>query len=172
LPLESLFEPNANHFLKAERGYQRMKIHVSSTIACCAIIISTQVSAAAGQQSHAPANHSQTAISSSGQLPPWVSRLFWKRLHGHNQELIPHSPIRNIVVIDMENRTVDNLFSGYYGVPWSQAQGDVWQNHIHIANPATANLTQIGLEFGGSPEHYHDGFVSEYNGGGNPWNPV
>jgi hypothetical protein len=65
------------------------------------------------------------------------------------------TPIQHIVVIVMENRTPDNLFSGYYkkefrpGITWGQA--------LDLYNPAAKpTLAPWGLEAAFDPDHDHN----------------
>ena len=100
-------------------------------------------------------------------------RRHWGRVR-HN--ISYPTPIEHVVVIVMENRTVDNLFAGYYGA---------WPG-LNLANPnGTPTLRRIEFETRWDPNHGHGaptsaatptptphgGFVAEYdNGAQDGWN--
>jgi len=67
------------------------------------------------------------------------------------------SPIQHVVVIVMENRTVDDLFAGFYGQ---------WPG-LDIANPnGNPTLRQISLSTAWDPLHDHKtAFTTEFAGG-------
>lgn len=58
----------------------------------------------------------------------------------------------------MENRTVDNLFAGYYGQPWTGPNRGYWQDdkNFNLYNPnAKPSLQPNGLSQHFSPTHHH-----------------
>jgi phospholipase C len=67
------------------------------------------------------------------------------------------SPIEHVVVLVMENRTVDNLFAGYYGR---------WRG-LDIADPhGDQPLREISLATRWDPDHTHaKGFTTEFEDG-------
>jgi hypothetical protein len=75
--------------------------------------------------------------------------------------------LQHIVVIDMENRSMDNVFAAYYGASWQNSPTTQWQNVMNIANPAGPPAlvprplsTAEALSF--DPNHEHDsGFLQE-----------
>jgi hypothetical protein len=82
------------------------------------------------------------------------------RNYGKVRHLITFpTKIQHVVVIDMENRTVDNLFSAYYGLPFN---GTTWDQVMNIADPnGTPTLLQNGLEIPFDPIHHHANFLAE-----------
>jgi phospholipase C len=65
------------------------------------------------------------------------------------------TPIQHVVVIVMENRTVDNLFAGYYNVLY--APGLRWGQALNLYDPsATPTLAPWGLEAPFDPDHAHE----------------
>jgi phospholipase C len=74
--------------------------------------------------------------------------------------------IQHVVVIVMENRSMDNLFAGYYGASW-QGGSTPWQGVMNIANPNGSPMlaprplyTAKAKSF--DPNHEHDaGFLQE-----------
>jgi phospholipase C len=71
------------------------------------------------------------------------------------------TPIQHVVVIVMENRTVDNLFAGYYGRQFRP--GVTWGKAIDLRDPsAQPTLSPWGLEAPFDPDHGHNyGFKTE-----------
>ncbi len=65
------------------------------------------------------------------------------------------SPIKYVIVIVQENRTVDNLFQGQPGVE-TQSWG-----YDHLGN--TVQLSQQSLATPGDPSHRHEAFETECN---------
>jgi hypothetical protein len=83
----------------------------------------------------------------------------WMIDHGIRRRLTFPTPIQHVVVIVMENRTVDNLFAGYYGKTWKGPNGGHWQDpdNLDLYNPnATPTLVPNGLSQHFSPSHHHD----------------
>jgi hypothetical protein len=75
------------------------------------------------------------------------------------------SQIQHVVVIVMENRTVDNLFSGYYAQPFPG--GGTWGRALNLYDPNDRKhpLTANSLSAPFDPEHSHDyGFFVEAAG--------
>jgi phospholipase C len=73
--------------------------------------------------------------------------------------------IQNVVVIVMENRTVDNLFSAYYNQRFPG--GGTWGSALNLYNPSDAKqpLTENGLAAPFDPRHSHDSaFINEFSG--------
>ena len=92
-----------------------------------------------------------------------------RRWHGIQRTMLFPTQIQHVVVIAMENRSFDDLLSGYYGQAWSH--GGDWQEVMNIWNPAapppnqTVGLTPNSLApsppSGFDPNHNHNWFVSE-----------
>jgi len=96
---------------------------------------------------------------------PSLGIRYW---HGKRRYLKFPTKIQHIVVIDMENRTLDNLFAAYYGTSWQDSPTVQWQNVMNIASttgpPAlTANpLATTDGKAAFDPDHEHDsGFLQE-----------
>jgi hypothetical protein len=72
--------------------------------------------------------------------------------------------IQHVVVIYMENRTMDNLLSAYYAQPWPS--GGTWGQALDLANPNDPNvpLTSQPLTFPFDPGHAHSDFVLDAAG--------
>jgi len=97
--------------------------------------------------------------------------LGFRNWHGRRRYIMFPTQIQHIVVIDMENRTPDNLFAAYYGRPWQGQQNVQWQNVMNIANPNVAptlvpypltTATALSMD----PNHEHDsGFLQETQNG-------
>ncbi|HEX3369682.1 MAG TPA: alkaline phosphatase family protein [Candidatus Cybelea sp.] len=69
------------------------------------------------------------------------------------------TPIQHIFVISMENRTVENLFGGYYGQAWPGAGGGNWEdpNNFNLHDPnGNPTLTKVGLSQHFDPKHTHE----------------
>jgi phospholipase C len=69
----------------------------------------------------------------------------------------PVSPIRHVIVIVQENRTVDNLFNGFPGAATVTAGLG--------ANGRIVPLHAVNLSVPYDPDHSHAGFLTEYAGG-------
>jgi phospholipase C len=67
------------------------------------------------------------------------------------------SPIKHIIVIIQENRTMDNMFNGF-------PNADTVQSGLNSHNRKVA-LQPQGLEWPYDPDHYHASLVKEYNKG-------
>jgi phospholipase C len=69
--------------------------------------------------------------------------------------------IQHVVVIDMENRTVDNLFSAYYNLSFNQTQ--TWHQVMNLWNPASTTQQVISnpLSAKFDPHHKHEDFLRE-----------
>jgi phospholipase C len=67
------------------------------------------------------------------------------------------SPIRHVIIVIMENRSVDNLFNGFPGADTVQSGVD--------SNGNTIPLHQVNLAVTYDPNHGHNGFLTEYNNG-------
>ena len=81
------------------------------------------------------------------------------RLYGHVRRMIIFpSQIQHVVVISMENRTVDNLFSGMSSTPWTGPGGySTWGKALDLHDPSTApTLTANPLSAHFDPSHAHD----------------
>jgi hypothetical protein len=78
------------------------------------------------------------------------------RTDGGVRRLVKFStPIQHIVVIVMENRTVDNLFAGYYKAAFRP--GLTWGKALDLYNPAAKpTLAPWGLEASFDPDHDHN----------------
>jgi phospholipase C len=90
--------------------------------------------------------------SSAGSQRGWVMTRGIARRHAFP------TPIQHVVVIVMENRTVDDLFAAYYGRPWSGPNGGYWQDadNFNLYNPnAEPTLVPNGLSAHFSPSHHH-----------------
>ncbi len=84
------------------------------------------------------------------------------RHYGRIRHIVPFSTaIQHIVVIDMENRTVDNLFSAYYNMPFRGSTA--WNTVMNLADPnsLTHPLTPHYLEDKFDPHHRHQNFLDE-----------
>ena len=67
------------------------------------------------------------------------------------------TPIQHIVVISMENRTVDNLFAGRYSDTYTGPAGGTWGSALDLANPnGTPPLVLKSLSAPFDPNHFHD----------------
>ncbi|MBV9647120.1 MAG: hypothetical protein JO043_06640, partial [Candidatus Eremiobacteraeota bacterium] len=83
-----------------------------------------------------------------------------RRWRGVKRMLTYYSQIQHVVVIDMENRSLDNLFAAYYGHPWRNTT-EQWQDMMNIANPAgppalTPNPLSTDKAHSFDPHHGHD----------------
>jgi len=92
-----------------------------------------------------------------GERPSWARRDF-----GNEHRLVKFpGPIQHVVLIYMENRTVDDLFSGYYKVPFPG--GGTFGSALDLRDPNVAPTlapNPIGAYF--DPDHsHHLGFVQE-----------
>jgi len=89
----------------------------------------------------------------------------WRR-HGNVRELVSFpSYIQHIVVVDMENRTPDDLFGGYYSTGFST--GGTFGSVLNLTNPAgpTPVLTSNSLGAYFDPDHSHwTAFQLDMNG--------
>jgi phospholipase C len=94
------------------------------------------------------------AIVSGDANPRVPQRVDGLRAHGYGSA---SSPIQHVIVLIMENRTVDNLFAGYYG-KWA---------HLDIANPnGSQPLREISYTTRWDPDHTHaEGFTREFESG-------
>jgi phospholipase C len=82
----------------------------------------------------------------------------WRHHHGVTELVQYPTPIQHVVVVYMENRTLDNLFAGYYGTTWGST--------VDLANPAGSSgspaLTMRSLSWNVDPDHSHyPAFVNE-----------
>jgi phospholipase C len=97
----------------------------------------------------------------AGAKPSFAMRN-WGKMH---RMLQFSSAFQHVVVIVMENRTVDNLFSGYYGQPFPG--GGTWDTALNLYNPNNVSqpLTQNSLSAHFDPNHGHRaGFETEAAG--------
>jgi phospholipase C len=94
---------------------------------------------------------------STGERPSWARRDFGNT---HRTVTFP-GPIQHVVVIYMENRTADDLFSGYFNVPFPR--GGTFGSALDLRDPNVAPTlapNPIGAYF--DPDHsHHLGFVQE-----------
>jgi phospholipase C len=67
----------------------------------------------------------------------------------------PSSPIKYVIVIVQENRTVDNLFQGQPGVETQSWGYDHLDNHVQLVPQSIATA--------GDPSHRHEAFMTECN---------
>jgi phospholipase C len=92
-----------------------------------------------------------------GERPSYASRV----VAGTRRNITFPGQIQHVVLIYMENRTPDDLFSGYYNVPFPT--GGTYGSALDLANPAaspTLAPNPIGAYF--DPDHSHSrGFVQE-----------
>jgi phospholipase C len=92
---------------------------------------------------------------STGERPSWARRDFGNT---HRTVTFP-GPIQHVVVIYMENRTADDLFSGYFNVPFPR--GGTFGSALDLRDPNVAPTlapNPIGAYF--DPDHsHHLGFV-------------
>ncbi len=92
----------------------------------------------------------------------------WRFSHHHRFLEQFATPIQHVVIVYMENRTPDNLFSGYYSYSYPPGgSGATWGSALDLANPAgpIPALTPIPFEAKFDPDHTHrNGFVTEAAG--------
>ena len=87
--------------------------------------------------------------------------------HGMRRMVEFPTQIQHVVVIDMENRSVDDIFAAYWGHSWQKSNTVEWQNVMNIANPAgppalTPNPLSTAAAYSFDPNHEHDGgFLNE-----------
>ena len=89
----------------------------------------------------------------------------WRKL-GKVRHLITYpTQIKHVVIIDMENRTVDNLFSAYYNLRFDQ--NHKWYQVMNLWNPANTTPQVISNSLGAKfdPIHHHSNFLEEVQGG-------
>lgn len=83
----------------------------------------------------------------------------WRK-YGRIKRLIQFpTPIQHVFVISMENRSVENLFAGYYGQAWPGPGGGNWEdpNNFNLRNPnAMPTLLRNSLSKPFDPSHGHD----------------
>ena len=98
-------------------------------------------------------------------MRPWEARHLYKKMFGQGGYLSQSgSPIQHIIVISMENRSVDNLLAGLYAQEFGST-GKNWGQVYNIANPAGPPvLSPISLATFGSPNHEHGDFIVEDEG--------
>jgi phospholipase C len=78
--------------------------------------------------------------------------------------------IQHVVVIDMENRTVDNLLSAYYAQSFQGSASTQWHNVMNLHDPTSlmpTPLTTNLLSARFDPHHQHDDFLNEVGEGFN-----
>jgi hypothetical protein len=102
----------------------------------------------------------QTELFMRGARPSYM----WRK-YGKVRRLITYqTPIQHVVVIDMENRTVDNLFSAYYNAQWKNTNL-TWHQVMDLYNPNSPapmpTLTPVPLGTPWDPHHRHDDFNIE-----------
>jgi phospholipase C len=68
-------------------------------------------------------------------------------------------PIKHVVIIIQENRTVDNLFNGYCGLSPSQCANTTRTGYDHNGNPVTLQPTPNGIKTAWNPGHDHADFL-------------
>jgi hypothetical protein len=88
----------------------------------------------------------------------------WRQTGRYRRQVAYPTQIQHVVVIEMENRSVDNLFAGYYGQQFGN--GQTWDQALNLTNPnASPQLTPVGLEATFDPNHAHNvGFITEAAG--------
>jgi phospholipase C len=80
----------------------------------------------------------------------------WRKYNGVKRLLNYPTQIQHVVVIVMENRTVDNLFDGYYAQTWTGAGGGTWGSQLDLHDPnATPTLWPNYLSANFDPDHKH-----------------
>lgn len=78
----------------------------------------------------------------------------WRKGHGVKRLVTFPTQIQHVVVIIMENRTVDNLFAGLYGQPFMG--GQTWDQALNLENPnVTPTLIPNLLSAHFDPSHAH-----------------
>ncbi|MBV8196578.1 MAG: hypothetical protein JO263_00465, partial [Candidatus Eremiobacteraeota bacterium] len=83
----------------------------------------------------------------------------WRTYGSVKRLILFPTPIQHVVVISMENRTVDDLFAGYYGQAWPGFGGGRWQDrkNIDLYNPRSLpTLQPNGLSAHFSLNHDHE----------------
>ena len=82
----------------------------------------------------------------------------WRK-YGHIKRLLTFpTQIQHVVVIVMENRTVDDLLAGYYSQAWTGPGGGTWGSALDLHNPAAQpTLLQNSLSANFNPNHAHNG---------------
>jgi hypothetical protein len=85
----------------------------------------------------------------------------WRKYGRVRHLLMFPTKIQHVVVIVMENRTVDNLFSAYYNSTFNSPQK--WYQVMNLWNPANTNPQVIPNSLGAQfdPIHHHANFVFE-----------
>jgi len=136
------------------------------------------VSAASASSRVAP-----TAVFSQNQVPLWKQRQLLSTIYGIGGRRYGQNNLSNIkyvVVIAMENRSLDNLFSGYYGQSFNSTQ--TWNQKIDLVAPSSPlpspnsayTLQPLLLESALDPGHTHGDFAHEFDDGKNdgwPFDP-
>jgi phospholipase C len=133
---------------------------VAALAAALSSIVLTPTLAKLNTAAPPSADMNREARSPSLLMPPWGARKVYR---GKRHKAKPTSGvIDNVVVIVMENRSLDNLFAGYWGMKFNST--DYWQDVVDIANPSAYGLQEVGLATIGSPSHSHSsGFATECN---------
>ncbi|MBV9056116.1 MAG: hypothetical protein JO351_05710 [Candidatus Eremiobacteraeota bacterium] len=83
----------------------------------------------------------------------------WRTYGGVKRSVSFPTAIQHVVVISMENRTVDDLFAGYYGQAWHGYGGGRWQDrkNMDLYNPRSLpTLQPNGLSAHFSLNHDHE----------------
>jgi phospholipase C len=80
------------------------------------------------------------------------------RSYGRTRRLIRFAtPIQHVVVVSMENRTVDDLFAAYYFKAWPGAGGGTWGSALNLRDPhVRPTLAPNALTAKFDPSHGHE----------------
>jgi Phosphoesterase family len=76
------------------------------------------------------------------------------------------TPIQHIVVVVMENRTVDNLFAAYWGLSFPNPAYPTWDQAMNLYDPyVVPTLEPVSLAANIGPNHSHGGLSKKHLGG-------
>jgi hypothetical protein len=127
-----------------------LRLHFS--LRAIALLVATVAIAACQTSNQVPGSHAQpVSIPFRGAQPSTVV----ESVDGMRRSIKFNTKIQHVVVISMENRTVDNLFAALYSNPFPG--GGTWGSALNLRNPkASPTLQPNSLSAHFDPNHLHD----------------